>query len=68
MADKEIKLQGSNLFRTFKTQKELRDYIEGHSLAEERRLLWLGFMFGCNYAANQVNKTFNLEYKHDTTK
>ena len=32
----DIKLQGSNLFATFKTQKELGDYIEGHSVAEER--------------------------------
>jgi len=62
---KEIKLQGSNLFRTFKTQKELRDYIEGHSLAEERRLLWLGAMFGMNFVANQVNTTFDLKYKKD---
>jgi len=23
----------------------------------------LGFMMGSNYTANQVNKTFNLEYK-----
>ena len=39
MADKEIKLQGSNLFATFKTEKELKDYIEQHS-KEEQRLLW----------------------------
>ena len=25
---KEIKLQGSNFFATFKTEKELKDYIE----------------------------------------
>ena len=34
MADKEIKLQGSNLFATFKTEKELKDYIEQHSKEE----------------------------------
>ena len=65
MADKEIKLQGSNFFATFKTEKELKDYIEGHSLAEERRLLWLGVMFGGNYIAHQVNTTFDLKYKKD---
>ena len=62
MADKEIKLQGSNLFRTFKTQKELSEYIEKH-IPEEKRLLWLGVMFGMNFVANQVNETFDLKYK-----
>ena len=62
MADKEIKLQGSNLFATFKTEKELKDYIEQHS-KEERRLLGLGVMFGGNYIAHQVNTTFDLKYK-----
>jgi len=60
---KTIKLQTSTLFRTFETQEEAAEFINSHSLPEERRLLWLGFAFGCNYAANQVNKTFNLEYK-----
>jgi len=63
MADKTIKLQGSNLFRTFKTQKELSHYIESHNIPEERRLLWLGAMFGMNFVANQVNETFDLKYK-----
>ena len=62
---KTVKLSGSNLFATFKTEKEVRDYIEGHSLAEERRLLWLGFMFGSNYVAHQVNTTFDLKYKKE---
>ena len=61
MAD--VKLETNKLFRTFKTQKEAIDYIEGHSLAEERRLLWLGAMFGMNFVANQVNETFDLKYK-----
>ena len=26
----EVKLKGSNLFRTFKTEKELTDYVEQH--------------------------------------
>ena len=62
MAD--IKLQGSKMFRTFKTQKELSDYIEQH-IPEEKRLLWLGVMFGMNFVANQVNTTFDLKYKKE---
>ena len=61
----DIKLQGSNWFATFKTQKELKDYIESHNLAEERRLLWLGVMFGSNHLAHIVNETFDLKYKKD---
>ena len=61
---KEIKLQVSNLFSNFKTEKELKDYIEQHS-KEEQRLLWLGVMFGGNYIAHQVNTTFDLQYKKD---
>ena len=64
MADKDIKLQGSKMFRTFKTQKELSDYIEQH-IPEEKRLLWLGAMFGMNYVAHHVNETFDLTYKKD---
>ena len=59
---KEIKLKGSKMFRTFKTQKELSDYIEQH-IPEEKRLLWLGAMFGMNFVVNQVNETFDLKYK-----
>ena len=58
-----IKLQGSNFFATFKTQEELKNYIESHSLPEERRLLWLGVMFGSNHLAHIVNETFDLKYK-----
>ena len=61
MAD--VKLETNKLFRTFKTQKEAIDYIEGHNLAEERRLLWLGVMFGSNHVAHMVNETFDLTYK-----
>ena len=60
----DIKLQGSNFFATFKTEKELKDYIEQHT-PEEKRLLWLGVMFGSNYVAHQVNTTFDLTYKKD---
>ena len=58
----DIKLQGSKMFRTFKTQKELSDYIEQH-IPEEKRLLWLGAMFGMNYVVHHVNETFDLKYK-----
>jgi len=60
-----IKLQGSNFFATFKTQEELKNYIESHSLPEERRLLWLGVMFGSNHLAHIVNETFDLKYKKE---
>ena len=60
-----IKLQGSNFFATFKTQEELKNYIESHNLAEERRLLWLGVMFGSNHLAHIVNETFDLTYKKE---
>jgi len=60
----DIKLQGSKMFRTFKTQKELSDYIEQH-IPEEKRLLWLGVMIGSNFVAHHVNETFDLKYKKD---
>ena len=62
MAD--IKLEPNKLFRTFKTQQEVSDYIEMH-IPEEKRLLYMGFFFGLNYASNQVNETFNLTYKKE---
>ena len=58
----EVKLETNKWFRTFKTQKEAIDYIEMH-IPEEKRLLYMGFFFGLNYAANQVNETFDLKYK-----
>jgi len=50
------RFQPCDLFRTFETEKEFNDFVEGHSLPEERRLLWLGFAFGCNFAVNKINK------------
>ena len=58
----EVKLETNKLFRTFKTHKEVSDYIEMH-IPEEKRLLYMGFFFGLNYAATQVNETFDLKYK-----
>ena len=62
-----IKLELNNFVVTFKTNDEVIEYINRH-IPEEKRLLWLGFMIGSNYVGNQVNQTFNLEYKNDTTK
>ena len=50
------RFQPSGLFRTFKSEKEFHEYVEGHSLPEERKLLWLGFAFGCNFAVDKINK------------
>jgi len=63
----EIKLEVNKMFRTFKTQKEATDYIEQH-IPEEKRLLWLGFMFGVNFVAHQVNTTFELKHNSLTIK
>jgi len=60
----EIKLETNKLFRTFKTQKEAIEYMEMH-IPEEKRLLYMGFFFGMNFVANQVNETFDLTYKKD---
>ena len=58
----DIKIQTNNFFRTFKSEKELTDYVEQH-IPEEKRLLYMGIMFGSNYTAHQVNETFDLTYK-----
>ena len=60
MAD--IKLETNKLFRTFKTQEEAIEYMEMH-IPEEKRLLYMGFLLGMNFVANQVNTTFDLKYK-----
>ena len=62
MAD--VKLETNKMFRTFKTQKEAIEYMEMH-IPEEKRLLYMGFFFGMNFVANQVNETFDLTYKKD---
>ncbi len=62
MKDKPIRIETSNWFVTFKTHEQVTEYINRH-IPEEKRLLWMGFMMGSNYTANQVNETFNLEYK-----
>ena len=42
--------------KTFKTEKEFHEFVQGHSLPEERRLLRLGFALGCNFAVHKINK------------
>ena len=59
-----ITLQTNNFVVTFETENEVVKYMDKH-IPEEKRLLLLGFMIGSNYTANQVNKTFNLEYKDE---
>ena len=54
--DMASRYQPHGLFRTFETEKEFNEYVQGHSLPEERRLLWLGFAFGCNNAVTKINK------------
>ena len=39
-----------------------KDYVE-MNIPEEKRLLYMGIMFGSNYTAHQVNETFDLTYK-----
>ena len=58
----DIKLQGSNFFATFKTEKELKDYIEQHS-KEEQRLLWLGVMLVATILLTKSMKHLTLNIK-----
>ena len=46
-------IQKNDLVVTFKTEKEVSDFIEMH-IPEERRLLWLGFFIANNYIAQRL--------------
>ena len=48
-----MKLGKNNLVVTFKTEKEVSDYIGMH-IPEEQRLLWLGFFIANNYIAQHL--------------
>ena len=48
-----MKLGKNNFVVTFKTEKEVSDFIEMH-IPEERRLLWLGFFIANNYIAQRM--------------
>ena len=43
-----MKIEKNNFVVTFKTEKEVSDYIGMH-IPEEQRLLWLGFFIANNY-------------------
>ena len=56
-----MKLGKNNFVVTFKTEKEVSDYIGMH-IPEEQRLLWLGFFIANNYIAHRLEedqKEFN---------
>ena len=48
-----MKLGKNNLVVTFKTEKEVSDYIGMH-VPEEQRLLWLGFFIANNFIAQRL--------------
>ena len=48
-----MKIEKNNFVVTFKTEKEVSDYIGMH-ISEERRLLWLGFFIANNYIAQRL--------------
>ena len=50
-----MKLGKNNLVVTFKTEKEVSDYIGMH-IPEEQRLLWLGFFIANNFIAQRVEE------------
>ena len=51
--DKNMKIEKNNFVVTFKTEKEVSDYIGMH-IPEEQRLLWLGFFIANNYIAQKL--------------
>ena len=46
-----MKIEKYNFVVTFKTEKEISDYIGMH-IPEEQRLLWLGFFIANNYISH----------------
>ena len=48
-----MKLEKNNFVVTFKTQDEVVEYFNRH-IAEERRLLWLGFFIANNFIAQRL--------------
>ena len=50
-----MKLEKNNFVVTFKTEKEVSDYIGMH-IPEEQRLLWLGFFIANNYIAHRLEE------------
>ena len=50
-----MKLGKNNFVVTFKTEKEVSDYIGMHT-PEEQRLLWLGFFIANNFIADRLEQ------------
>ena len=50
-----MKLEKTNFVVTFKTEKEVSEYIGMH-IPEEQRLLWLGFFIANNYIAQRLEE------------
>jgi hypothetical protein len=50
-----MKLEKNNFVVTFKTEKEVSDYIGMH-IPEEQRLLWLGFFIANNFIAERLEQ------------
>ena len=48
-----MKLGKNNLVVTFKTEKEVSDYIGMH-IPDEQRLLWRGFFIANNFIAQRL--------------
>ena len=58
-----MKIEKNNFVVTFKTEKEVSDYIGMH-IPEEQRLLWLGFFIANNYIAQRLeDEGMELEKK-----
>ena len=53
--DDYMKLAKNNFVVTFKTEKEISEYIEMH-IPEEQRLLWLGFFIANNFIAERLEQ------------
>ena len=50
-----MKLEKNNFVVTFKTEKEVSDYIGMH-IPEEQRLMWLGFFIANNFIAHRLEE------------
>ena len=60
-----MKIEKNNFVVTFKTEKEVSDFIGMH-IPEEQRLLWLGFFLANNYIAQWLEdypKSWDREKK-----
>ena len=65
--DDYMKLAKNNFVVTFKTEKEVSDYIGMH-IPEEQRLLWLGFFIANNYIAQWLEDQEKKEIEKDIDK